>query len=30
MAREYARHYLLLREYMLDHPEVRVILGATD
>ena len=30
MAREYARHYHLLREYMLDHPEVREILGATD
>jgi hypothetical protein len=25
-----ARHYHLLREYMLDHPEVREILGATD
>ena len=30
MAREYARHYHLLREYMLDHQEVREILGATD
>ena len=27
---ECARHYHLLREYMLDHPEVRGILGATD
>ena len=30
IAREYARHYHLLREYMLGHPEVREILGATD
>ena len=30
VAREYARHYHLLREYMVDHPEVREILGATD
>ena len=29
-AREYARHYHLLRDFMMDHPEVRVILGATD
>jgi len=29
-ARECARHYHLLREYMLEHPEVRAILGATD
>ncbi len=29
-ARDCARHYHLLREYMLDHPEVREILGATD
>jgi hypothetical protein len=29
-ARECARHYHLLREYMLEHPEVRGILGATD
>ncbi|MEN8108274.1 MAG: antirestriction protein [Pseudomonadota bacterium] len=29
-AREYARHYHLLREYMMEHPEVREILGATD
>ena len=30
MARDCARHYHLLRGYMLDHPEVREILGATD
>jgi hypothetical protein len=30
IAREYARHYHLLREYMLEHPEVREILGASD
>ena len=30
IAREYARHYHLLREYMMEHPEVRAILGATD
>ena len=30
IAREYAHHYHRLREYMLDHPEVREILGATD
>jgi hypothetical protein len=30
MAREYARHYHLLLEYTMDHPEVREILGATD
>lgn len=30
IVREYARHYHRLREYMLDHPEVRQILGATD
>ena len=30
VAREYARHYRLLREYMVGHPEVREILGATD
>jgi hypothetical protein len=30
VAREYARHYHLLREYMVEHPEVREILGATD
>jgi len=29
-ARECARHYHLLREYMMDHSEVRGILGATD
>ena len=29
-ARECARHYHLLREYMFEHPEVREILGATD
>ena len=30
IAREYARHYHLLREYSMEHPEVREILGATD
>jgi hypothetical protein len=30
IAREYARHYHLLREFMMEHPEVRAILGATD
>ena len=30
VAREYARHYHLLREYMVGHPEVMEILGATD
>ena len=30
IAREYARHYHLLREYMVEHPEVRAILAATD
>jgi hypothetical protein len=30
IAEEYARHYHLLREYMLGHPEVREILGAID
>ena len=30
IAREYARQYHLLREYMMEHPEVRGILGATD
>jgi hypothetical protein len=29
-ARECARHYHRLREYMFEHPEVRAILGATD
>ena len=29
-ARECARQYHLLREYMFEHPEVRAILGATD
>jgi hypothetical protein len=29
-ARECARHYHLLREYMLEHREVRKILAATD
>lgn len=29
-AHYYADHYHRLREYMLDHPEVRSILGATD
>jgi hypothetical protein len=27
-AQECARHYHLLREYMMDHPEVKAILGA--
>ncbi|TNF99916.1 MAG: antirestriction protein [Gammaproteobacteria bacterium] len=27
IAREYARHYHLLREYSMEHPEVREILG---
>ena len=30
IAREYATHQHLLREYMLGHPEVREILGAID
>ena len=30
IAEDYARHYHLLREYSMDHPEVREILGATD
>ena len=30
IAREYARHYHLLREYSMEHPEVREIMGATD
>ena len=30
IAREYARHYHLLREYSMEHPEVLEILGATD
>jgi hypothetical protein len=30
IAREYARHYHLLREFMMDHPEVRGVLGAID
>jgi hypothetical protein len=30
LAEDYARHYHLLREYMLGHPEVREILGAID
>ena len=30
IAEDYARHYHLLREYMLGHPEAREILGATD
>ena len=29
-AGECARHYHLLREYMMEHPEARAILGATD
>jgi hypothetical protein len=29
-ARDCARHYHLLREYMMDHAEVRNILSATD
>ena len=30
IAREYARHYHLLREYSMGHIEIREILGATD
>lgn len=30
IAREYARQYHLLREYMMEHTDVRAILGATD
>jgi hypothetical protein len=30
IGRMYARHYHLLREYMLEHPEVAEILGAID
>jgi hypothetical protein len=30
LARDYAQHYHLLREYMLGHPEVSEILGAID
>jgi Antirestriction protein len=30
IAREYARHYHRLREFMAEHPEVGAILGATD
>jgi hypothetical protein len=30
IARVYARHYHLLREYAMDHPEVAEIVGATD
>ena len=30
IAREYARHYHLLREYSMEHAEVKEILGATD
>ena len=30
IAREYARHYHLLREYSLEHAELSVILAATD
>ena len=30
IAREYARHYHLLKEYMVGYPEVREIVGATD
>ena len=30
IARVYACHYHRLREYMMDHVEVRAILGATD
>ena len=30
IAREYARHYHLLREYMAEHAEVAEIWGATD
>jgi hypothetical protein len=29
-SQECARQYYLLREYMMEHPEVREILGATD
>ena len=29
-AHNYADHYHRLREFMMDHPEVRAILGATD
>ena len=29
-AHNYADHYHQLREYMMDHPEVRAILSATD
>jgi hypothetical protein len=30
IAREYAHHYHRLRAFMVEHPEVREILGATD
>ena len=30
IAREYARHYHLLREYSMEHAEVSAIVGATD
>ena len=30
LGRRYARHYHLLREYMMEHPEVAEILGAID
>jgi hypothetical protein len=30
IARMYARHYHLLREFMMEHPEVAEILGAID
>jgi hypothetical protein len=30
IAREYARHYHLLKEYSMEHAEVMGILGATD
>jgi hypothetical protein len=30
IGRMYARHYHLLREYMMEHPEVAEILGAID
>ena len=30
VALDYARHHGLLREYMVEHPEVRAILGDTD
>jgi hypothetical protein len=30
IAREYARHYHLLREYSMGHAEVSAIVGATD